>query len=104
MSKIQRISTLQVVSELVENIADIKSEENVSVYRSKEICFGEYETFEILEKLKKCNSGNFLQQKNASVNDCNGENASNPELPGSRKYFRKLGGICWGKELEQLIN
>ena len=43
-------------------------------------------------------------QKDSSVNDCNGKNASNPELPGYGKYFRKLVSVCRGKNLEHRIN
>ena len=57
----------------------------MSVYCTEEESSGEDETIEKLAKLKRCNSGNAPPQKNSSVNDCNGKNASDPELPGSGK-------------------
>ena len=96
--------TLQVVSEIVEKTPDGESEDGVSVYCPEEESSGEDETIEKLEKLKRCNSGNVSSQKNSSVNDFNGGNVSNPELPGSGKYFRKLICVRRGGTLEHRIN
>ena len=52
LSKIQRLSSLQVVSEIVEKTADSESEESASVYCPEEESSGEYETIEKLAELK----------------------------------------------------
>ena len=57
-----------------------------------------------MTNLKRCNSGNVPPQQNSSVNDYNGKNASNPELPGSGKYFCNLVSVRQGQTLEHLIN
>ena len=44
------------------------------------------------------------QQKNYSVKDCDGKNASHPKIPGSGKYFRKLIHILPGQTLQYQIN
>ena len=58
LSEIQRLSTLQVISELVEKKTDSKSEDDSSVYLTEEESYGEGETIEKLEKLKRFNNGN----------------------------------------------
>ena len=58
LSEIQLLSTLQVVSELVEKTDDRKSEDNESVYCPEEESYGEDETIEKLAKLRRCNMGN----------------------------------------------
>ena len=104
LSEIQHFTTLQVVSELVEKTADSESDDDASVYCPEEEISGEYETIEKLVKLKTCNSGNVPLKQNSSVNDCNGKNASNPELPRSGKYFRKRVSVRHGQTLEHRIN
>ena len=80
LSEIQRLSTLQVVSELVEKTANRKSEDDVSVYCPEEENSGEDETIEKMAKLKRFNSGNVPLLQNSSVKNSNGKNTSNPKL------------------------
>ena len=56
--EIQRLSTLQVVFELVEKTANSESEDDASVYCPEEESSGEDDTIDKLENLKRCNSGN----------------------------------------------
>ena len=104
LSEIQRLLTLHVVSDLVEKTADSESEDDASVYCSKEESYGEDETIEKLAKLNKCNSENIPPQHNSSINNCNGKNTSDPDLTGSSKYFCKLVSVHQGQTLEQQIN
>ena len=76
----------------------------MSVYCPEEENSGEDEPIEKLAKLKRFNSGNVLLQQNSSVNNFNGKNASDPELPGSGKYFCKLVRFCRGQTLDHQIN
>ena len=55
-------------------------------------------------KLKRLNSGNVPQQQYSSVEDCNGENARHPELPGSGKYFQEMIHNHTGQTLQRQIN
>ena len=74
------------------------------MYFPEEESFGKDDTIDKLAKLKRCNSGNVPPQQIYSINYCNGKNASDPELPGSGKYFRKLVSVLRGKTLEHQIN
>ena len=104
LSKIKHLSNLQVVTELVEKIANSKIEDNTIVYFTKKISYGEDEAVEKLEKLNRCNSWNVSRQKSTSVKNCNGKNTSDTEPPGFGKYFNKMVSVCRRQTLEHKIS
>ena len=109
LNKLQRLSSLQVIPVHLEKSNDSESEDNVSVYCPEKEHYNEEDsnedkTIDDLLNLKRLNSGNVPQQQYSSVEDCNGENARHPELPGSGKYFQEMIHNHTRQTLQRQIN